>query len=282
VRGAPIRYTEAELRFLESRQAMSRRALHAAFVEAFGRAGVTVDHIKQLCSRRGWRTDRRAWSTEDDVLVRERYPDTPTPELARRLGRTVSATYNRAVGMGLRKSAAYLASPAACRLRRGDNVGAGTRFTPGHAPANKGLRRPGWSPGRMKDTQFRKGERRGVAVKKYKPIGTERLSKEGYLERKIHDGLPLQSRWRAVQRIRWEAIHGPTPKGMVLKCLDGNRLNTEPANWTLIPRALLPRLVGGRLGRLGYDEAPPELKPTILAVAKLEHAARTRTKARAS
>jgi len=58
--------------------------------------------------------------------------------------------------MGLTKSAAYLASPAACRLRKGDNVGAARRFRPGHVPANKGLRRPGWSTGRMAETQFKK------------------------------------------------------------------------------------------------------------------------------
>ena len=35
---------------------------------------------------------------------------------------------------------------------------------------------------------------------------------------------------------------------------------------------MLPRL-SGRWG-LGYDEAPDELKPTVLAVAELEHKAR--------
>ena len=40
--------------------------------------------------------------------------------------------------------------------------------------------------------------------------------------------------------------------------------------------ALAPRL-NGRFGR-GYDTAPPELKPTILAIAKLEHAARIKRK----
>jgi hypothetical protein len=49
--------------------------------------------------------------------------------------------------MGLRKSAEYLAGPEACRLQRGDSVGARTRFSAGHVPANKGLRRPGYFPG---------------------------------------------------------------------------------------------------------------------------------------
>jgi hypothetical protein len=46
-----------------------------------------------------------------------------------------------------------------------------------------------------------------------------------------------------------------------------------------VPRALLPRL-NGRFGR-GYDEAPEELKPTIMAVAKLEHSVRERRKVKA-
>lgn len=161
------------------------------------------------------------------------------------------------------------------RKRNGWRAAGNGRFQCGHAPANKGLkgfRAPGSEKG-----WFRKGERRGVATKLYKPIGTERLAKGGYLERKIHDGMPLQSRWRAVHLINWEAIYGPLPKGAALKCLDGNRFNTDPANWEAVPRALLPRLAGGKHGRMSYDQAPDELKPALLAVAKLEHATRLKS-----
>lgn len=164
----------------------------------------------------------------------------------------------------------------ALRKRKGWKTGRTGCFEEGATPHNKGKPcepgRGGRHPNARK-TQFRKGHgRSGIAATIYKPIGTERLSKDGYRERKIHDGLPLQSRWRSVHLIEWEAINGPMPKGMALKCLNGDRLNTDPSNWELIPRALLPRL-NGRFGR-GYDEAPAELKPTILAVAKLEHRAR--------
>lgn len=274
-----IAYSTAELAFIEQRQSLSRREIHAAFVAEFSREDVTADDIKSLCTRRGWKTPREAWSPAQDAMLRELYPDTPTQQVARRVGRSLTSTYQRAKKLGLAKTDAYLESPSACRLRRGDNVGAATRFAKGHAPANKGLRRPGWSPGRMKETQFKKGSRSGVAVRLYKPIGTERMSKDGYLERKVHDGMPLQSRWRAVHLIRWEAQRGPMPEGMALKCLDGDRLNTDPANWELVPRALLPRLNG--IHGHGYDAAPAELKPTILALAKLEHAARERKRAAA-
>lgn len=182
---------------------------------------------------------RRPWSREDDTLLRRIYPDTPTAQVARRLKRTAAATYGRAGKLGLHKSPAYLASPAACRLRRGDQVGKRFRFQKGHVPANKGLRRPGWAPGRMRETQFKEGVRRGVAVRLYKPIGTERISKDGYLERKVNDGLPLQARWRAVHLVLWESLHGPVPAGHAVAFKNGDRTDIRPENLELLHRRTL-------------------------------------------
>lgn len=179
---------------------------------------------------------RRPWSREDDRLLRGFYPNTPTAEVARRLNRTVAAVYGHANKLGLNKSPAYLASPAACRLRRGDHVGARFRFQKGHVPANKGLRRPGWGPGRMRETQFKKGMRRGVAVRLYKPIGTERISKDGYLERKVNDSLPLQARWRSVHLLVWEAAHGPIPKGHAVTFKNRDRRDIRLENLELVHR----------------------------------------------
>lgn len=167
----------------------------------------------------------------------------------------------------------------ALRKRRGWSTGRTGCFQKGQTAPNKGKKcepgRGGNHPNARK-TQFTPGERRGVAVKLWKPIGTERVSKDGYRERKIHDGLPLQSRWRAIHLIEWEAVSGPLPPGHCLKCLSDDKSNCDPSNWAAIPRALLPRLAGGNRYRkvLAFDDAPPELKPTVLAVAKLEHAVR--------
>ncbi|WP_224825619.1 HNH endonuclease [Cognatishimia sp. MH4019] len=144
-------------------------------------------------------------------------------------------------------------------------------FEKGSVPPNKG-KKGICAPGSEKGW-FKKGERRGVAVQLYKPIGTERTTRDGYVERKINDDLPLQARWRAVHLIRWEDTNGPLPEGHCLKCIDGDKANTDPQNWLAIPRALLPRL-NGRWASLKYDNAEPELKPYILAAAKLQHAAR--------
>lgn len=206
---------------------------------------------------------RRRWTAREVALVRELYPHMATAKIARQLGRTVWMVYNTAWKFGLRKTAEYLASPDACRLRRGDHVGARTCFQKGHVPANKGLRRPGWGPGRMKETQFRKGERRGVAVLVYKAIGTERVSKDGYLERKVNDDLPLQRRWRAVHLIEWEKANGPLPRGFAVSFVNGDKTDRRLENLTLISRADLCR-------RNSIHNLPPEIKGAITMLGALK------------
>ncbi len=167
---------------------------------------------------------------------------------------------------------------ALCK-RNGWLTGRTGRFAKGLIPANKGQRMP-FNANSAK-TQFKKGHRAGRARALYKPVGTERITRAGYVERKINDDLPLQARWRAVHLIRWEAANGPVPDGHCLKCIDGDKTNTDPSNWLSIPRALLPRL-NGRWVSLSYDAAEPELRPYLLAVAKLHHATREARKGKPS
>lgn len=180
---------------------------------------------------------RRAWTSEDDAVMRARYPDEPAAQLATELGRSIGSVYQRAQTLGLAKSAAFLSSTQSGRLRNG--AGAATRFPKGHVPHNKGVRQPGWAPGRMAETQFRPGERRGVAVRLYRPIGTERVSKEGYRERKINDDLPANRRWRAVHLLVWEEANGPVPSGHAVVFRNGNKRDIRIDNLELISRGEL-------------------------------------------
>lgn len=271
MRGRRISYSAEELAFVEARKHMRRAVIHAAFVQAFSRTDVTRDHIKSLCTRSGWDTGRMQWSAVDDARLRELYPDTPTKDVARQLGRTLSSTYRRAYNLDLVKSEAFLAGPYTGRIQPGRNLGAASRFRKGNVPANKGKRQPGFGPGRMKETQFAKGQ----ASWNLKPVGSERII-DGYRWTKVSDtrNVIWTANWKQTHIICWEKANGPLPEGMALKCLGDDRSNTDLSNWELIPRGLLPRL-NARFGRR-YDSAPAELKPTIMAAAKIAHAVRER------
>jgi hypothetical protein len=179
-----------------------------------------------------FRAGKRLWSKADDRRLRQVYPHTKTSTLARPFRRTVQAIIGRAAILGLHKSAAYLASPAACRLRRGDNPGIPFRYQPGHVPANKGLRRPGWSAGRMKETQFKPGHRSN-----WMPIGSTRLC-DGYVYVKVADvpHVPHTVNWFPLHILEWERVHGPLPAGHALTFRNGDRTNVRLDNLELITR----------------------------------------------
>jgi hypothetical protein len=162
------------------------------------------------------------------------------------------------------------------RKRKGWKTGRSGCFEKGAAPVNKGVPCPPGKGGRhpnARRTQFKKG----ALPHNTNYLGHERVSKDGYVEISVDETNPhtgFERRYVLKHRHLWEQLHGPVPKGMALKCL-GDKLDTDPANWTLIPRAILPRLNGGRnKSRVAYDGAADELKPTILAVARLEHLSR--------
>lgn len=159
------------------------------------------------------------------------------------------------------------------RKRKGWKTGRSGCFEPGQIPFNKG--RPHPTKGRTGETQFKKGN----LPHNTHYLGHERVSKDGYVEISIDETNPhtgFERRYVLKHRHLWEQANGPVPEGYCLKCLGGDKANTDPANWELVPRAVLPRLNGGRRKtKLAYDEAPPELRPSILAIAKLEHRART-------
>lgn len=159
------------------------------------------------------------WSAEQDATLRVRYPDEITAVLAIDFGRSSGAVFRRARVLGLSKSAAFYASDKSARIKRGVAPGAVRhQFQKGHVPANKGTRTPGWSPGRMSETQFQKG-RAASAAANYLPIGTEKYDpKRKVLMRKVTDdpGIFPVSRWKPVHVLVWTAAHGEIPAGHIV------------------------------------------------------------------
>lgn len=184
---------------------------------------------------------RQFWTDEEVELLRDLYPVTPTRDLAEAFGRPVASIYNQAFTLGIRKSPEYLASPAACRLRRGDHIGRATQFKPGQKPWNTG-KKLGPAKGRSAETTFKPGERSGKAAENYMPVGSEREI-EGYLYTKVSDvpNVPYTVNWRPTHHLVWEEASGPVPEGHVLVFRDGNPKNTGLENLELISRAELMR-----------------------------------------
>jgi hypothetical protein len=144
--------------------------------------------------------------------MRELYPHVNSSDIAAMLGTTLEKVYTKAHKMGLRKTKEYLATTAAGQLTRNDSRGRPYQFQPGHKPWNfdmKGM--PPLSP----KTTFRKGSRQGAALRNWVPLGSLRLSSDGYLLRKVADvrNAPQHKNWRAEHRVVWERAHGPVPAG---------------------------------------------------------------------
>jgi hypothetical protein len=172
---------------------------------------------------------RRFWDAVEVELLRAAYPGTRTAVIAAALGRPLNTVYAKASSLGLEKTAEYMASADACRLRRGDNISVKTQFQRGHVPANKGLRRPGYAPGRMRETQFKKGQFPPNKDPEYYVLGALRINTDGYLDMRTSFA-PGSSGWTAMHRILWEDANGPVPARHHLYFKDGDRLNVELDN----------------------------------------------------
>jgi hypothetical protein len=197
----------------------------------------------------GWLEEEIAW-----VRARADWP-------RRDLWRAFCNFWRRDVSLGAFKGM--------CK-REGIMTGRTGQIEKGHVPLNKGRKMPFNAASAA--TQFKPGQKPHNA----RPVGYERIDEEGYVQICVDEPNPwtgARTHMAFKHRRLWEEVNGPVPEGHRLKCLDGDKTNCDPANWEAVPMALAPRL-NGRFGR-GYDQAPADLKPTIMAIAKLEHKART-------
>ncbi len=171
------------------------------------------------------------WSSEMDAEMNRLYPEITAAQVALLLKVSVDAIYVRAGTLGLKKSENFKSSPAACRLRRGDNVGAKSRFSKGHSPFNKGV--TGWSAPGTEATRFKPGSK----PFNYLPVGSTRKTKDGYLQIKMTDtGYPPKD-WRGLHVVIWERMHGcPIPSTHILTFRNANKECISIANMALVSR----------------------------------------------
>lgn len=164
---------------------------------------------------------RRYWTAAELEQLRALYPDFTSQVVADRIGRDVRAVYQKARALGLVKSEAFLASDLSGRIQRGrtDPRLVATQIKPGATPWNKGTHYA--AGGRSVETRFKPGNRPHT----WRPIGSFRISKDGYLQRKETDtGYPPRD-WVSVHRSVWETAHGPIPPKHLVIFRPGMRTN---------------------------------------------------------
>lgn len=96
----------------------------------------------------------------------------------------------------------------------------------------------------------------------WRPVGSERVSKDGIVEVKIAD----PGTWRSKHRVLWEQHHGrQVPKGHIVVFADGNRRNFDIDNLVLISRR--ENVV---FNKRGYSDADEQVRPTLYQVVRLD------------
>lgn len=174
---------------------------------------------------------RATWTPAMDCRLRRLYATLSAQECAEALGVTLGAIHNRVHFLGLSKSPEWIAERTRRRWAEGRLEGARrTQFRKGEAPANKGRPQREWMDPeaiqRTKATRFK--PRAPQECRNYRPIGSLRLSKDGYLERKVTDDHPVPARrWVGVHRLVWEQAHGPVPPGHAVVFKPGRRTTVE-------------------------------------------------------
>jgi len=181
----------------------------------------------------------KRWTPAEMRSLAEMYSDAKNATLASVFGVTEPAIVAKACKLGLHKSEAF-------RREHGCRTG----FRPGLVPWNRGL--PHAPGGRSAAAHFKPGNRPQTWV----PVGSTRVTKDGYLQRKVTDTGRSASDWRAVHALVWEAANGPIPRGHVVVFKPGRKTTNldavTAASVDLVSRADLMR-------RNSVHNYPPEI-----------------------
>lgn len=151
------------------------------------------------------------------------------------------------------------------------NNGLTGRFKKGQVPHNKGKHH--LTVGRMAETQYKKGN----LPHNTKPIGYERVTKEGYIEVKVRmrpSNPNRKDNFELKHRRIWEEHFGEIPEGHIVIFLDGNKRNFELSNLALVTRG-----ENAIMTKEGLRSEDKQITKTGIGIARLIHA-RTEAKKR--
>ena len=117
-------------------------------------------------------------------------------------------------------------------FRRNNKLNSGLtgQFKKGNVPHNKGKKQIEYmsqeSIERTKETRFKKGNK----PKNYRPVGSERITKDGYIEVKVAD----PNKWETKNKIIYKQYFGDIPEGHKIIYADGNKLNNDINNLIIV------------------------------------------------
>lgn len=120
-------------------------------------------------------------------------------------------------------------------FRNNLTTGTGGHFRKGSIPWNRGLK--GYMGANK--TSFKKG----TIPPNYKPVGTERLAKDGYIEVKVKD----PNKWELKHRLIYKEHHGEIPKGHNVIFADRDKRNFDIDNLILVSKAQMLVLNNNKL-----------------------------------
>lgn len=271
-----ILWTEKQLAWVKTHLSMTTRQAHEEFCRKF-KIEVSLGGFSSLCKRMGWKRGK-AWLRPGYVspITDRNWPEDQLAWVEANKNRPRKEAY--ALFCKLFKTTVSFGAYNGLCKRKGWMTGRDGRMQPGGVSWNKGKKMP-FNPNSAR-TQFKKGQ----TPHNTKEVGHEWMHPDGYVyiiaaEKNPHTGYKHRSVMK--HKLLWEQKNGKIKKGMVLKCLDDNKLNTDPSNWEAVPLGV-NALLNSRWSSLRYNDAPGELKPTVMAVAKLRHARAAKIKERAS
>lgn len=169
------------------------------------------------------------WAKKQETLLKQKYAETPMPELMALLHKSQKAIYCKAIFLDLHRSKKYLSELG--RIKASHHNIVATRFKKGTTPSNKGRKQKfknKESAQRCKSTQFKKGH----IPHNTRPIGYEKVYNDGYIHIKVEEGKRMQLKHHYV----WRLLYGDIPKDMCIDFRDGNCLNCDISNLILITK----------------------------------------------
>lgn len=248
---------------------MRDRDLAEACNEALG-TDFTPSRMKHFRANHGYTSGLGQWSKEEYWKYQTRYPQgiyefirdnswgVSSKEMAEMVNEKFGTDFTTA---GMKQF----------RQRHGIKSGVTGWYQKGHAPGNKGKKleeyvgpeRAAEIKKRIAPTQFKKGEPPMNEL----PIGAVVVNSQGYKLRKKRMEGTLWERWEFLHRAVWRENYGEIPDGMMVIFRDGNRLNCDVSNLTLVSKQ-----ENAALNKLGLRSEDPDLTDVGINLVRLRFA----------